>query len=169
MNHIRGLRWWIIGLIFLATLINFIDRLTVSILGPVIMAQLHLTNAQFGSITAWFLVAYTASQGLSGKLYDRIGSKSGFTISVLVWSIAACLHAFARGPTDLRLLRAPIRARWLRCRRSKGNQPDSASGALPSHPPGDARDGGHRWIQAKRSLVSWPLTVGRPGCPRAPA
>ena len=102
---VRGLRWWIIGLIFLATLINFIDRLTVSILGPVIMAQLQLTNAQFGSITVWFLVAYTASQGLSGKLYDRIGSKRGFTISVLVWSIAASLHAFARGLTDLRLLR----------------------------------------------------------------
>ena len=105
MAGVRGLRWWIIGLIFLATLINFIDRLTVSILGPVIMEQLRLTNTQFGSITAWFLVAYTASQGLSGKLYDRIGAKRGFTISILVWSIAASLHAFARGLTDLRLLR----------------------------------------------------------------
>jgi len=102
------LRWWIIGLIFLATLINFIDRLTVSILGPVIMAQLQLTNSQFGSITTWFLVAYTISQGLSGKLYDRIGSKRGFTISVLVWSIAASAHAFARGLTDLRVLRVVL-------------------------------------------------------------
>jgi ACS family hexuronate transporter-like MFS transporter len=105
---VRGLRWWIVGLVFLATLINFIDRLTVSILGPVIMAQLQLTNTQFGSLTAWFLVAYTVSQGLSGKLYDRIGSKRGFTISVLVWSCAASLHAFARGLTDLRLLRAVL-------------------------------------------------------------
>jgi ACS family hexuronate transporter-like MFS transporter len=102
---VRGLRWWIIGLVFLATLINFIDRLTVSILGPVIMSQLQLTNTQFGSITAWFLVAYTASQGLSGKLYDHIGVKRGFTLSVLVWSIAASAHAFARGLTDLRVLR----------------------------------------------------------------
>jgi len=102
---IQGLRWWIIGLIFLATLINFIDRLTVSILGPVIMAQLQLTHSQFGSITTWFLIAYTASQGLSGKLYDRIGARRGFTISVLVWSIAASAHAFARGLGDLRALR----------------------------------------------------------------
>jgi MFS transporter, ACS family, hexuronate transporter len=102
---IRGLRWWIIGLIFLATLINFIDRLTVSILGPVIMAQLQLTHSQFGSITTWFLIAYTASQGISGKLFDRIGARQGFTISVLVWSIAASAHAFARGLTDLRALR----------------------------------------------------------------
>ena len=108
MSAIRGLRWWIIGLVFLATLINFIDRLTVSILGPVIMSQLQLTNFQFGSITTWFLVAYTASQGLSGRLYDRVGAKRGFTISVLVWSIAASAHAFARGLTDLRVLRVVL-------------------------------------------------------------
>src|SRR5215470_1299570 len=67
----RGLRWWIASLIFLATLINFIDRLTISILAPVITTQLGLSNLQFATITTWFLVAYTASQGLSGKLYDR--------------------------------------------------------------------------------------------------
>src|SRR6185369_3264501 len=83
---VRGLRWWIAGLIFLATLINFIDRLTISILAPVITTQLGLSNLQFASITTWFLVAYTASQGLSGKLYDRIGTRRGFTLSILVWS-----------------------------------------------------------------------------------
>src|SRR5919198_587349 len=82
---VRGLRWWIAGLIFLATLINFIDRLTISILGPVITTQLGLSNLQFASITTWFLVAYTASQGLSGKLYDRIGARRGFTLSISIW------------------------------------------------------------------------------------
>jgi ACS family hexuronate transporter-like MFS transporter len=94
---VRGLRWWIAGLIFLATLINFIDRLTISILAPVITTQLGLSNLQFASITTWFLIAYTASQGLSGKLYDRIGARRGFSISILVWSIAASAHAFATG------------------------------------------------------------------------
>ena len=101
----RGLRWWIAGLIFLATLINFIDRLTISILGPVITKQLGLTNLQFASITTWFLIAYTASQGLSGKLYDRIGARLGFSISIFVWSIAACAHAFARGLLSLSCFR----------------------------------------------------------------
>src|SRR5690348_12950516 len=78
---VRGLRWWIASLIFLATLINFIDRLTISILAPVITTQLGLSNLQFASITTWFLIAYTASQGLSGKLYDRIGARRGFSIS----------------------------------------------------------------------------------------
>lgn len=102
---VRGLRWWIAGLIFLATLINFLDRLTVSILGPVITQQLGLSNLQFASITTWFLVAYTASQGLSGKLYDRIGARAGFSLSIFVWSVAACAHAFARGFLSLSCFR----------------------------------------------------------------
>ncbi len=92
-----GLRWVIISLVFFATLINFIDRLTVSVLAPAIVEQLHLTNTEFGSIATWFLLAYTISQSLSGKLYDRIGIKRGFTVSIIVWSLAAMAHAFAVG------------------------------------------------------------------------
>ena len=102
---VRGLRWWIAGLIFLATLINFLDRLTVSILSPVITQQLGLSNLQFASITTWFLIAYTASQGLSGRLYDRLGARAGFSLSVFVWSVAACAHAFARGFLSLSCFR----------------------------------------------------------------
>jgi MFS transporter, ACS family, aldohexuronate transporter len=102
---VRGLRWWIVGLVFLATLINFIDRLTISVLAPIITTQLGLSNFQFASITTSFLVAYTASQGLSGKLYDRIGTRRGFTLSILIWSIAASAHAFARGLLSLAGLR----------------------------------------------------------------
>src|SRR6476646_5736143 len=98
---IPGLRWWIIGLIFLATLINYIDRLTISVLAPVITRDLNLTNTEFGGILTWFLLAYTISQGLSGKLYDRIGTKRGFICSILVWSVAAIGHAFARGLATL--------------------------------------------------------------------
>lgn len=100
-----GLRWWIVGLIFFATLINYIDRLTISVLAPVITRDLGLTNTQFGGIVTWFLLAYTISQGLSGKLYDRIGSKRGFVCSILVWSVAAMAHAFARGLASLSLFR----------------------------------------------------------------
>jgi ACS family hexuronate transporter-like MFS transporter len=102
---VRGLRWWIIGLVFLATLINFIDRLTISVLAPVITVQFGLTNLQFASISTWFLVAYTASQGLSGKLYDRIGTRRGFTFSILLWSAASMAHAFSRGLASLSCFR----------------------------------------------------------------
>ncbi|HSE33353.1 MAG TPA: MFS transporter [Pyrinomonadaceae bacterium] len=100
-----GLRWWIIGLVFLATLINYIDRLTISVLAPVITRDLGLTNTEFGGIVAWFLLAYTISQALSGKLYDRIGTKLGFVFSIIVWSLAAMAHAFARGLTSLSIFR----------------------------------------------------------------
>jgi MFS transporter, ACS family, hexuronate transporter len=102
---VQGLRWWMITLVFLATLINFIDRLTISVLAPVIIVQLGLTNLQFASISTWFLVAYTASQGLSGKFYDRVGTRRGFTVSILVWSAAAMGHAFVRGLASLSCLR----------------------------------------------------------------
>jgi ACS family hexuronate transporter-like MFS transporter len=102
---LRGLRWWIVGLIFLATLINYIDRLTISVLAPVITRDLGLTNTEFGGIITWFLLAYTISQGLSGKLYDRVGTKRGFTCSIMLWSIAAMAHAFARGLASLSVFR----------------------------------------------------------------
>ncbi len=102
---LRGLRWWIVGLVFLATLINYIDRLTISVLAPVITKDLGLSNEQFGGVVVWFLLAYTISQSLSGKLYDRIGTRLGFVVSIIVWSAAAAAHAFARGLGSLSVLR----------------------------------------------------------------
>lgn len=92
-------------MIFFVTLINYIDRLTISVLAPVITKDLGLTNTEFGTITTWFLLAYTISQAVSGKLYDRIGNKLGFIFSVVLWSIAAILHAFASGLTSLSAFR----------------------------------------------------------------
>ncbi|MBK8302300.1 MAG: MFS transporter [Pyrinomonadaceae bacterium] len=102
---IHGLRWVIVGLIFFATLINYIDRLTISVLAPVITKDLNLTNTEFGGIATWFLLAYTISQSLSGKLYDRVGIKKGFTISIVVWSLAAMAHAFSVGIRSLSAFR----------------------------------------------------------------
>src|SRR5215210_5633467 len=102
---ISGFRWVIVGLIFFATLINYIDRLTVSVLAPKIIEDLHLTNTEFGGIATWFLFAYTISQALSGKLYDRIGIKKGFTVSIIVWSLAAIAHAWSVGIRSLSAFR----------------------------------------------------------------
>lgn len=103
--RLPGLRWWIIGLVFFATLINYIDRLTLTTLAPQITKDLRLSNAAFGDIVFWFLLAYTVSQSLSGKLYDRVGTRVGFVVSITVWSVAAMLHALARGPFSLSAFR----------------------------------------------------------------
>jgi ACS family hexuronate transporter-like MFS transporter len=105
MRRSPGLRWWIAGLIFLATLINFVNRLTISVLAPVITRQLHLSASEFASLTNSFLLAYTISQALSGRLYDRIGNRRGFSVSIVVWSLASMLHAFATGLFSLNCLR----------------------------------------------------------------
>jgi ACS family hexuronate transporter-like MFS transporter len=89
-------RWLMIGLVFLATVINYLDRLTISVLAPVITRDLQLSNLQFAQIGTWFLLAYTVSQALSGRLYDRVGAKRGFAVSILVWSSAAIATAGAR-------------------------------------------------------------------------
>jgi ACS family hexuronate transporter-like MFS transporter len=102
---INGLRWVIVGMIFFATLINYIDRLTVTTLAPAITKQLNLTNTQFGEVATWFLLAYTISQALSGKLYDRVGIKRGFTVSIIVWSLAAIAHVWSVGLRSLSAFR----------------------------------------------------------------
>lgn len=101
----KGLRWVIIVLVFFATLINYIDRLTISVLAPVIVTDLNLSNTEFGSVATWFLLAYTISQSLSGRLYDKIGIKKGFSVSIIVWSLAAVSHAFAVGFRSLSAFR----------------------------------------------------------------
>ncbi|MBI4476196.1 MAG: MFS transporter [Acidobacteria bacterium] len=105
MMQIPHLRWYIISLVFLATVINYIDRLTISVLAPIITKDLGLTNLQFGTITTSFLLAYTVSQALSGRLYDIVGTRRGFTISVTVWSLAAMATAAVRSLSGLSAVR----------------------------------------------------------------
>lgn len=99
------LRWLIMGLICLVACINYLDRLTISVLAPVIRQNLQLSNLEYAAVGTFFLLGYTLSQGLSGKLYDQIGIRLGFVCSVVVWSIAAMLHATARGIVSLSCFR----------------------------------------------------------------
>ncbi|HMT06625.1 MAG TPA: MFS transporter [Pyrinomonadaceae bacterium] len=116
----RGVRWVIIGLVFFATLINYIDRLTISVLAPAIMESFRLTNTEFGAIATWFLLAYTISQSASGKLYDKIGVKKGFTVSIIVWSLAGIATAWANG------VRALAACRFMLGLGEAGNWPGAA-------------------------------------------
>src|SRR5258708_2496683 len=99
------MRWLMIGLVFLATIINFIDRLTVSVLAPAIVDDLHLSNQDYARIASWFLVAYSISHAVSGRVIDRIGIRKGFAVSITLWSLAAMAHATARTAGALGLFR----------------------------------------------------------------
>jgi MFS transporter, ACS family, aldohexuronate transporter len=95
--YIPGLRWWIAALLLVATLISYIDRLTLSVLAPVICGELHLSNLEYASISVWFLLAYSFGQTIFGIFQDKFGTKSGLSIAMLLWSFAETLQAAARG------------------------------------------------------------------------
>ncbi len=97
----RNLRWWIIGMICLLTVINYIDRQTLSVLAPTIMDEFGMTNVDYSRVVTTFLAAYTISQVVSGKILDRIGTRAGFMLFVGIWTIASMLHSTARSAVQL--------------------------------------------------------------------
>ena len=105
MNFKNNLRWYIAGTIFLATTINYIDRQALSVAAPVIRKDLGLSNEQYGWIVSAFLLAYAIMQIVSGSVIDRIGTKKGFSLAVIWWSIANMLHAFGKGVWSLSAFR----------------------------------------------------------------
>ncbi len=91
------LRWWIGALLFLSTVINYIDRQTLSVLGPALKTQYGWTNSDFALIIISFRVAYTLGQGGAGRLLDRVGTRLGLTVTVAFYSTAAMLTSLASG------------------------------------------------------------------------
>ena len=97
MKNIKGLRWLIIILIGIATIINYIDRSSLAIMWPGISRDLHLNKDQYASIVAAFMIAYGVGQAVTGRMFDRVGIRIGFALSICVWSAACMLHGAARG------------------------------------------------------------------------
>jgi ACS family hexuronate transporter-like MFS transporter len=97
---IKGLRWYIIGLIALATIINYIDRTAINFLWPYIYKDFGIAEADgkdaLKLITTFFMIAYALGQTLTGKMMDAIGTRLGFVVSIVGWSISIALHAVAK-------------------------------------------------------------------------
>lgn len=102
---IKGLRWWIIILIFVATVINYIDRTAFALLWPEMGKDLGMDNSDYAIMLNVFMATYAVGKFLSGKLYDTIGTRLGFVVSIVVWSLASAFHAFARGLISLSIVR----------------------------------------------------------------
>jgi MFS transporter, ACS family, hexuronate transporter len=94
---ISNLRWWIGGLLFASTVINYIDRQTLSVLAPYLKIEYHWNNEQFALIVIAFRVSYSVGQTISGRLIDRIGTRKGLTITVVWYSLAAMATSLAVG------------------------------------------------------------------------
>ena len=107
-RRIPRLRWFVITLIFSATVINYIDRQTVSVLKKSISDDLGLSNADYAAIQNSFLMLYGISQMVSGRIYDRVGTRLGFVFSIIVWSVAAIMHAVARTASGFQVWRGVL-------------------------------------------------------------
>lgn len=94
---IRSLRWWIGGMLFASTVINYIDRQTLSTLAPFLKKEYAWSNTDYALLVVAFRVAYSFGQTIFGRLMDRVGTRRGLTYSVVAYSVASMLTSFARG------------------------------------------------------------------------
>ncbi len=94
---ISSLRWWIGGLLFASTVINYIDRQTLSLLAPYLKLEYHWTNTDYANIAIAFRVAYSIGQTAFGKLMDRFGTRRGLTLTVIWYSTISMLTSLAAG------------------------------------------------------------------------
>jgi ACS family hexuronate transporter-like MFS transporter len=94
-KYLPRLRWYICGLLFFASTINYIDRQVLGLLKPVLEKDLGWNEADYGWIVSAFQIAYGLMMPLAGRVIDWLGVKIGYTLAVVVWSVAAMGHAMA--------------------------------------------------------------------------
>ena len=126
---IPKLRWVIAALLFLSTMINYADRLALSIVSRDIRAEFHMTEQDYSYVITVFLVAYAIMYAGSGYLVDRLETRRGFAVFISTWSIAAMLHALTTGIWSLGAVR------FLLGLSEPGNWPAAAKAVAEWFPP----------------------------------
>src|SRR5262245_3019217 len=95
VRPIRNLRWWIAALLFASTVINYIDRQTLSLLSPYLKESYHWTNTDYAKLLIGFRIAYSLGQAICGGVMDRVGTRRGLTFSVLWYSLVSMATSLA--------------------------------------------------------------------------
>jgi ACS family hexuronate transporter-like MFS transporter len=98
-------KWWMLSFAFLATVINYLDRQTLSVMAPVLLQKFHISATSYSQIIFAFMLAYTLMNGASGRLLDRLGTKTGYALTIAFWSGAELLHALTAGALSLGVFR----------------------------------------------------------------
>jgi len=96
ISRIGRYRWVICGLLFFATTINYVDRQVLGFLAPDLQRAIGWDEAQYGLIVTSFQGAYALSLLVIGRVMDRLGTRKGYSVAIIIWSLAAMGHAFAR-------------------------------------------------------------------------
>ncbi|HSN62487.1 MAG TPA: MFS transporter, partial [Ferruginibacter sp.] len=88
-------RWTICALLFFATTVNYLDRQVLSLLQPYLAEKFSWTNTDYANITAVFQFVYAFSMLFAGRIIDKLGTKKGYALAIIIWSLAAIVHAVA--------------------------------------------------------------------------
>ncbi|PTQ08219.1 MFS transporter [Sphingomonas oleivorans] len=124
-----GLRWIVVGLIGLATVINYIDRNALAVMWPAVSRDIGADKADYALLVTVFMIAYAFGQSLFGRLFDIVGTRMGFGLSIFFWSISIALHALVRSIGMLGLLRVTLGVS------EAGNWPGAAKANATWFPP----------------------------------
>jgi len=88
-------RWTICTLLFFATTVNYLDRQVLSLLAPGLSKEFGWSNSDYANITAAFQFIYAISMLFAGRVIDKLGTKTGFTLAIIIWSLGAVMHAYS--------------------------------------------------------------------------
>jgi ACS family hexuronate transporter-like MFS transporter len=105
LRYIPGLRWWICGLLFFATTINYVDRNSLSVLKTMLERDLGWSEADYGWIQFAFTAAYAAFPSIAGRVIDSMGVKFGLALALVLWSVMSMVTALARGTVGFAIAR----------------------------------------------------------------
>lgn len=105
---VSGLRWWIVGLIAVATVINYIDRNALAVMWPEVSKDIGASKEDYALLVTAFMIAYAVGQSLFGKIFDWIGTKMGFVVSIVFWSASIAAHAAASSVAQFMGVRAAL-------------------------------------------------------------
>ena len=95
MNKMKGMRWWMVGLVTLGLIVNYLARNTLSVAAPTMMADLHIDTKEYSYIVVAWQVCYALMQPVAGFVLDAVGTKIGFAVFALAWSVACACAALA--------------------------------------------------------------------------
>jgi len=106
MTTVRGFRWWIVALICLGTIVNYLSRNSLGVLAPQLKTEMGISTQQYSYIVGAFQIGYTVMQPVCGLIVDVIGLRIGFALFAVLWSIAGVLHGAVTGWLSLAGARA---------------------------------------------------------------
>ncbi|UOU97814.1 MFS transporter [Chryseobacterium daecheongense] len=104
----RNIRWWMLSLVFLATTINYLDRQVMGLLKPVLEKEFSWDEKDYSYIVMAFTTTYAIGYMAMGRFIDRVGTKIGYAISLIVWSLASIGHGLVKSTIGFIIARSTL-------------------------------------------------------------